>query len=382
MLEIKDKKDCCGCGACASICPKGCITLVEDDEGFLYPQINKENCVKCGLCKKICPVANAKKDSLITPKAYGCHSKNKEEVLQSSSGGIFSLLAKHFYNSKGVVYGAAFVDAYNVAHIRTTSLEELDKLRRSKYVQSETGEIFKSVQKDLQDGLQVLFTGTNCQIAGLKAFLLKDYENLYTQDIICHGVPSRKVWNKYLKENKIGKDAEINFREKSTGWLKYNFCAKENGQTKILEPFNQNKYMEAFLSDCSLRPSCYDCKFKGVERYSDITLADFWGVDKTQKELYYESGTSVVFVHSKKGQKLFEKISNEIQSQEVDFVDVVCGNPSYLFSAKENKNRKAFFENLEKMKFKKLTKKYCELAASQKIKRTIKKIVKKLKKNA
>ena len=380
MLEIRDKKDCCGCGACVNVCPKSCITLVEDIEGFMYPQVDETACINCGLCEKICPINNVKNDSLITPETYGCFNKNNEEVLKSSSGGIFSLLAKYFYRNNGVVYGAAFVDAYNVAHVRTTNETELDKLRRSKYVQSETSGIFKSVQQDLQKGLKVLFTGTNCQIAGLKAFLAKDYDNLYTQDIICHGVPSKKVWGKYLTENKIGKDAEINFREKSSGWERYNFCAKENGKTKIFEPFDKNSYMKAFLTDCSLRPSCYDCKFKSVDRYSDITLADFWGAEKTYKDLYFKNGTSIVLIHSSKGKELFEKIKKEIECKKVDFMIVVSDNPSYLFSSKENKNRKMFFENIDKIKFKKLTKKYCEPTASQKLKRRVVRFIKKIKK--
>lgn len=382
MLEIKNKKDCCGCGACANICPKGCIALVEDNEGFLYPQIDKAQCINCGLCKKICPINNTKKDSLKIPETYGCYNKNKEEVLKSSSGGIFSLIAKYFYKNNGVVYGAAFANAYDVKHIRTTTESELDKLRRSKYVQSEIGEIFKNVKDDLQDGKLVLFTGTNCQIAGLKAFLGKDFNNLYTQDIICHGVPSRKVWRKYLKENKISKNANVNFRDKSEGWLKYNFCVKENRQIKIKETYDKNYYMKAFLSDCSLRPSCYECKFKGVDRYSDITLADFWSVNKTNPELYLKEGTSVVFIHSDKGKNLFNDLKNDIEYNKVDFMVVVSNNPSYLFSAEANKNRELLFDNLDKRKLKKLAKKYCEPTTSQKIKGIIKKIINKIKKKA
>lgn len=372
------KVNCCGCGACANICPKRCITMQEDEEGFLYPKIDYSKCIKCGLCLKVCPILTAKPDTMQVPKVYACKNKNKEILTDSSSGGIFYLLAEEIIKQGGVVYSAKFVDAYTVAHCRVDKLEDLHKLRKSKYLQSVTADIFPRVKEDLLSGKKVLFTGTGCQIEGLQNYLMKPYENLYTQDIICHGVPSPKTWKLYLQSEKITKDCTINFRDKQAGWKDYCLKITKDNEILLSSHHKKNEYMRTFLSDCNIRPSCYDCKFKHLHRNSDITLADFWGIEKSYPEFDSIQGVSAVFIHSKKGAELFASILNKIESKEVTFDSAVKYNQSYFYSAKSNKNRAKFFKNLTKRNFKRRAKKYCMPTKFDKLKSKLRSVLKKL----
>lgn len=228
MIKTNDKKDCCGCSACVQRCPKQCISLYEDEEGFLYPRVDKTVCIDCGLCEKVCPVLNQSEGH--EPIAvYAAKNPNEEIRMQSSSGGIFTMLAERIIDEGGVVFGACWDKDWNVVHDYAESKEDIAKFRGSKYVQSNIGETFKQTETFLIEGRKVLFSGTPCQIAGLKHFLLKDYDNLLTIEIICHSVPSPGVWKKYLTEElnsnglTIGDIQQINFRDKSTGWETYSF---------------------------------------------------------------------------------------------------------------------------------------------------------------
>ena len=222
MIEITEKSNCCGCTACANKCPRNAIKMVEDDKGFLYPYIDRKKCINCGLCDKVCPIINKRKTENY-PKAYAAINKDEKIRLNSSSGGIFSALANYILEEQGIIFGAAFSDDFLVKHIMIDNKDDLYKLRTSKYLQSSLGDIYKEVEKKLNEGKKVLFTGTSCQINGLYGYLNKIYENLYTQDIICHGVPSPKVWKNYLKyrqEKDLESPTKINFREKTIGWIK------------------------------------------------------------------------------------------------------------------------------------------------------------------
>jgi len=361
MLEIENKEKCSGCHACYSVCPTKAIEMVEDEKGFKYPVIDQQKCINCHLCEKTCPIIN-KKIVDNEPKAYSCYNKNNEVRSKSSSGGIFTLIASKILEKNGVVFGASFNNKFMVEHIYVEKEEELYKLRGSKYLQSIIGDSYKQAKKFLEEGRYVLFTGTPCQIEGLLSYLNKDYEKLITQDIICHGVPSPKVWNKYLeyREKEDGEiPLEINFRSKENGWKNYNLKFRYNGR-EYKNNQNTDKYMQAFLKNVSLRESCYNCSFKKINRLSDITLADFWGIEKVKPKMFDDKGTSLVIVNSKKGNKLFNSIQDEIVKEEININEAIKYNPSMITSFKPDKNREKFFEHLDNMEFKELVNKYTE----------------------
>lgn len=376
-MEVIEHEKCCGCQACYNICPKNAISMLEDEKGFKHPKIDKEKCINCGLCRRICPILKSsieKKDN----ESYAIYNKNDEERLHSSSGGIFILLAKAIINNGGVVYGASLDENFIVNHCRAQTMADLSKLMGSKYVQSDIGISYKNVKKDLESGLSVLFTGTPCQIAGLKSYLNKEYPKLYTQDIICHGVPSPKVWEKYKEfRQKVDKDLplEINFRNKDNGWANYNITFEyKNGEYK--QNKNNDIYMKAFLRNTSLRDSCYNCIFKGINRVSDITLGDFWGIQEIMPEMNDNKGISLIVINSKKGQEMFELIKNNCKYKKCDFEEAIKYNPSMIKSVNEDKKRNAFFENLDKSDFEELVERNTsKKSLIERIKRKLKRII-------
>jgi len=360
MIEITDKTKCCGCYACYNICPKNAIIMKEDEKGFKYPIIDKEKCVNCGLCDKVCPIIQNKKNEN-EPKAYACYNKNEEIRKQSSSGGIFTLLAEEILNRNGIIFGAAFDNKFLIKHISVETIEELEKLRGSKYAQSQIGETYKKAKIELEKGRHVLFTGTPCQIEGLKTYLGKEYENLYTQDIICHGVPSPKVLDLYMKELNNKHDSKIvecSHRSKIKGWKNFCIYVKFQNKETYVKTHHEDLYMKAFLKNTILRDSCYKCSFKKLNRISDITLGDFWGVQNIMPEFDDDKGLSLVVVNSKKGQELFEKINKKIVLQNVNLNEAIKYNECMIKSVNIDKNREKFFDNINKMDFDKLVKKY------------------------
>ncbi len=361
MLKIDNKSNCCGCHACYNSCPQNAIIMEEDEKGFKYPKINENKCTNCGFCEKVCPILNKRKIAN-DPKAYACINKDENIRENSSSGGIFTLIAKEIINMGGVVFGTKFDSNFNVIHSYTSLEEELYKFRGSKYVQSIIGDNYKIAKSFLEAGKYVLFTGTPCQIEGLLAYLGKKYDKLFTQDIICHGVPSPKVWRKYLdyrKHKDEDRPLSINFRNKDNGWSSYNLkFTYENKSYKKSQV--EDKYMQAFLRNVCLRDSCYKCSFKKINRLSDITLADFWGIQRVKPELYDNKGTSLVIVNSEKGKELFESIKENIIQEEVNIEEALVGNTAMLTSAVVDKNRVKFFENLDKLDFSVLVNKYTE----------------------
>lgn len=379
MINITDKTKCSGCSACLNICPKKAISMKEDEKGFRYPNIDYNACINCNLCEKVCPIIN-KKEIKNSPKAYACYNKNEKVRMESSSGGIFSLLAEYILENNGVIYGAAFNDEWNVEHLRIENLDELYKLRTSKYLQSNIKNTYSLAKKDLDDDKIVLFTGTPCQVNGFISYLgNKIYDNLYTQDIICHGVPSPKVWKKYLEYRKK-QDSEspvrINFRQKDDGWNLYALLLQYNNNAYKIN-HNNDLFMQAFLRNASLRDSCYDCSFKSKNRQTDITLADFWGVDNVISGFNDNKGTSLVIVNTEKGRKLFDKIEKEIVSKEVDFEESIKYNPSMYTSVKIPQKRDEFFENLDNLNFDELVKEYTVKPRKENL---IKRILRKCKK--
>lgn len=345
MIE-KTYDKCTGCCACSNICPKDAISMNEDNEGFKYPVVDENKCINCGLCVNVCPTINKQIKINNDIKAYACINKDTDIRLKSSSGGIFSVIADYILSNNGIVFGAAFDKAWNVEHTYIEDIDDLDKLRTSKYVQSYIGVNYKYVKEFLEKGKLVLFTGTPCQIAGLKAYLGKDYDNLYCMDIICHGVPSPLVWRRFLNENYDVDDIKaINFRNKTTGWSGFSFKVQYTNKA-IIENRDSNLYMIGFLSDLYLRPSCYNCSFKTVERVSDITIADFWGINEILPKMNDEKGTSLIFIQSNKGKCLINKVKNNIELYEVDVNKAISFNSSMIKSVAKHRHREKFFKEI------------------------------------
>ena len=361
MIEINQKSNCCGCQACYNKCPKNAIEMLEDEKGFKYPQVNKEKCINCGLCEKVCPIINNKKIEN-TPKAYACINKDEEIRIQSTSGGIFTLLATAIINKGGVVFGASFNDEFGVYHTYSETIEDLAKFRSSKYLQSDIGLSYRKAKEFLDEGRYVLFTGTPCQIEGFKSFLGKEYEKLYLQDIICHGVPSPLIWKMYkeYRENKFNsKLSKMSFRsKKEEGWGRYHVDMEFENNDKYSINHNNDVYMKVFLKHLALRESCTDCKFKKNNRLSDVTLADFWGIKNVAADMNDEKGTSLVIVNSKKGQELMDEISDLMICKEVSLEKAISGNPSFNTVSKANANSDRFFEEVNSRNFDEVVNKY------------------------
>ena len=374
MIEIKDKKDCCGCHACMSVCAHRAITMQVDGEGFLYPVVNMDSCSDCGLCEQVCPV-NHQTSRSQPLKVYASKSRDEEVRHQSSSGGIFTLLAEAVIRDGGVVFGAKFDEEWNVVHASTETLDGLTAFRGSKYVQSAIGDAYMKVKEFLQQGRKVLFTGTPCQIAGLKKCLRKDYDNLLTVDVVCHGVPSPLVWQKYLSDTRkelcekhgaeedVSSSAmitDISFRDKTHGWSKYGFRLRYSSSAvkegSLLQPFSENVFMNCFLSYLSLRPSCHSCPSKGGKSGSDISIADFWGIEKYNAKFTDNKGASAVLVHTDKGKCLFGKI--DAIKEEQSFEQFRREVTTYYRSVEAHPKRSEFFERLNKAPLKELVSEY------------------------
>lgn len=348
MISLKNKYDCCGCSACAQACPKQCIIMVNDEEGFLYPQIDIDTCINCNKCERVCPIINqnsAKKPIV----AYAAKNKNDQIRLISSSGGIFTLLAEKTINNNGVVFGAKFNNKWDVIHDYTEKLDGIGVFRGSKYVQSQIGDNYKKAQKFLQEGREVLFSGTPCQIAGLHRFLNKTYLNLITVDIICHGVPSPMVWQKYIQRYHQKQITDILFRDKTNGWKNYEFVISSGQHTIIREKRANNVFMNLFLSDLCLRPSCSNCPAKKGSSHSDITIADFWGIEHVISTYDDDKGCNLVLINSIKGADIFNSL--DCEKVETNFDDAIKHNASYYKSVSEPKYRSYFFENFDKKGF-------------------------------
>lgn len=355
MINILDKVNCCGCAACVQKCPKQSISLHEDNEGFLYPVVNEETCIDCGLCDKVCPVLSQDKPKKPL-KVYAAINKNEVIRSQSSSGGIFTLLAEEIIKAQGVVFGARFDENWEVRHDFTETIEGIAAFRGSKYVQSQIGNNFQKVESFLKKGRKVLFCGTPCQIAGLKRFLRKEYDNLFTVDFICHGVPSPGVWRKYLKEKikeefgshcEEGKVINISFRDKSISWEKYSFVLDfvHNGtKIRVQEEKFKNLYLRGFLADLYLRPSCHQCPTKELKSGSDITIADFWKIENVLPAFYSSKGVSCLIVNSNNGNNLLMNVKSLMDYKETEFDLVVNYNKALLHSSILKDKRYDFFK--------------------------------------
>ncbi len=386
MIKVTDKSQCCGCEACRSVCPKKCISMKADKEGFLYPEVDLSQCIDCKLCEKVCPVLHPAFTDR-QPMVFAGINNDIKIRLQSSSGGIFTLLAEQTLRKGGIVFGACFDEQWNVVHRYAETREGFSRFRGSKYVQSFIGDSFLLTKRFLDEGRKVLFSGTPCQVAGLKNFLRKPYSNLLTVDVVCHGVPSPKVWQKYLHESVCNayhirrgssfsladKIKNISFRSKEKGWKKYHVRVEYQNGKKDSTPAAKNTYIQAFLSDLSLRPSCYACSAKLHHGQSDITLADFWGVERLHPEIDDDKGCGLILVHNDHVLSLLKSLYCQLLEQKLD--EVIAFNPSIIRSVKEPINRNFFYMMLDKTSF---AFSYKASASSALLMRIIRKIYRKL----
>ena len=364
MIESLHKDRCNGCCACMNVCPVRCIRMEPDAEGFIHPAVDNDRCTRCGLCVEKCPELNKQGicgDRALRPKTLAAWHVDPVIRKDSTSGGVFSALALNCWRSGGLVAGAVFAEDHTIHHILTIEPRELVRLRSSKYLQSFIGYTFEDIKKALDAGRKVLMCGTPCQIFGLYAVLGRDDANLVTCDFICRGVNSPKVFQNYVKtlERRYGaKAATIKFKDKSLGWHLFSTRIEfENGE-EYLQDRNHDSFMQGYLvHNAYMRPSCHSCSFKGLPRCGDLTLADFWGIEKNHPELDNDSGTSLVLVNSAKGKTILEESADLLISHECDFSDAVADNPCLFNSPARGPARSSFFKDVDKMPFDKICRK-------------------------
>lgn len=342
MIQILDRKDCCGCTACAERCPHHCITMTSDEEGFLYPVVDEDVCTHCNLCDSVCPVLHPSSPAL-SFKVYAARHIDPTIRQKSSSGGVFTALAESIIRDGGVVFGAKFDEQWQVVHSYTETMEGLAAFRGSKYVQSHMGNSYHDAELFLKEGRKVLFSGTPCQIAGLKCFLRRDYNNLQTVDIICHGVPSPLVWKEYVKT--YLPVTEISFRDKRAGWQKYGFSTRK-GNSYNFEIQQHNVFLRGFLQNLFIRPCCFSCRFRNFKSGSDITIADFWGIGKFVKEMDDDTGTNLVIQKNGDSSALVKVKSVEIPPK--DYSAIFHYNSSLTKDDQPHKDQALFWEEFQK----------------------------------
>ena len=353
MPKLATKEYCTGCTACASICPAKCIAMKADENGFLRPVVEAEKCVSCGLCEKSCPIITPLKVTDKQPKAYAAYSKDENMRLQSSSGGIFTEIARAVLEKGGAIFGAAYNDKFEVNHICVENEADLAKLHGAKYAQSDLRGIFADVKAKLNAGQKVLFSGTPCQVGGLKAYLRKDYPNLLTVDFVCHSVPSPMAWWEYVKyraeqDNGGELPESIDLRSKTTGWSRYQYSNLFQYSDNVTHSAKSTEslYMNLFVDGYINRESCEKCQFKGYNRVSDLTIGDFWGIWDIAPEMDDNKGTSVVLVQSSRGAEFFDKISESLALKEVSLEEASRQNQAMLKTATLNERRDEAFDRI------------------------------------
>ena len=383
MIRIQDKVNCCGCTACVQRCPKHCISLQEDNEGFLYPEVDEDVCIDCGLCEKVCPIIN-RADKIKSREVLAAKNTHEEERLNSSSGGVFLPLAREVMAKGGVVFGAVYDKQWEVHHVYAECIEDVYPMMGSKYLQSRIENTYKEAEQFLKQGREVLFVGSPCQIAGLRTFLRnKEYTNLLAVDFLCHGVPSPGVWRRYLAETYSGKEMEeqsrreaavgknsvlysslnskspigdIQFRDKRmSGWKKYRFVVRTKSASKAdkntvltSDIHRDNPFMRGFLSDIYLRPSCYACKCKNGVNHSDLTIADFWGINQIAPEFDDDKGVGLVLVNTAKGKEYFSKLSMTVLPSSIEVASRFNGG--FKEQTKVHPKRQRFFRLIDEGK--------------------------------
>lgn len=371
MIKLSNKSDCCGCTACISVCQHNAVTMEKDEEGFLYSHFNQSKCNNCGLCEKVCPIIQYKS----TPKAgnpgiYATINRNPQQYMQSSSGGIFILLCEYILSKNGIVCGAIYDKEFNVKHSFAKTLEECRAFQGSKYVQSDIRGIYPQIKSLLKSGTFVLFSGTPCQVAGLKLYLHKNYETLYTTDLICHGVPSPRIFQDYLKFIKGERNiAAINMKSKS-----------DQKGTAIRIDFTDGKYIrqtlktdlwnKLYFGHLIIRPSCHDCPFTHFNRTGDITIGDAWGIHKYYPNFHPNQMVSLTLINSSKGQLLFNNIQNKLDSISINKEE--SRQPQLEYPTKVSPIRDSFWKDYSQNGWKYILVKYLNYTITSRIKEKIK----------
>ena len=341
MIRIDRPTDCCGCEACAQRCPKQCIAMHADAEGFLYPRINTAACIDCGLCEQVCPVLRPAAPR--TPTAvYAAKNPDERIRMESSSGGVFTLLAERTIRAGGVVFGARYDEAWEVVPDSTETIEGLAAFRGSKYVQSRIGTSFARAEEFLKQGRQVLFTGTPCQIAGLNRFLRRSYDNLLTVDVVCHGVPSPLVWRRYLDEIGGGGISRISMRDKSTGWTNFRIRVSGTDRDLVNATVGDDPFMKGFLANLYLRPICHVCPAKSGRSCSDLSIADFWGIRRVLPRFADDKGVSLLLNYSEHGNRRIESLHMERCT--ASYKQALGSNSAIESSVPMPKQRKIFWD--------------------------------------
>lgn len=366
MIKIDEKEKCAGCTACCSICPKKCIEMKPDEEGFLYPVVDTEKCVDCHLCEKVCPVLHHKIEEKI-PGGYVCRSKDLGIVAASTSGGMFTPISRWIIEQGGVIFGVGFGEDWMVKHKMADSLEAAGEFRGSKYVQSYLGDTFENVKKKLEEDRWVCFSGTPCQAAGLKAYLNKEYEKLLIVEVICHGTPSPALWKKYVdyqEKRSRTKLKSVNFRAKTYGYHSGSMELQFQNGKKYKGSARTDYMLKSFFKEISSRPSCYHCAFKTVSRVSDLSLFDAWHVSQlVPGVLDDDKGYTNVLVHTEKGQKLLEELREQLELYPAD-VDKMVELDGIMVknSAKPHPKRKEYLKAMNELPIEALVRKFLPIS--------------------
>lgn len=347
-----DKKACCGCTACIHSCPAKAIKFEKDEEGFNYPVINKNKCINCGLCEIVCPISHPHYDNDKEPEVYAAMLQSIDERKRSSSGGLFYAIATWVINAGGIVFGATISDNLQVKHVSAESIHELQCLRGSKYVQSALNDVFTRVKENLQKGRWCYFVGTGCQVAGLKAYLRKNYNKLITSDLVCHGVPSQWLFDQhiiYLQNKYKGKVSDYKFRNNETGEGGEIFnLTDERGHTKTVrnKTYNISPYLYSFMYGMTLRYSCYDCKFATIPRQGDITLADYWGSKNFIPEMNNSNGVSLCLVNTEQGRMVWKQIKEFCEHRKSNIKDGVIYNKNVVQTTQPHPYRSYVYKKI------------------------------------
>ena len=359
-------QNCSSCAACVNVCARSAISMQLDAEGFYRPVIDAEKCVQCGACERVCPWNKSVENpnvADVSPKTVAAYAKDEAVRLQSSSGGIFTVLAERVLDYGGVVVGVAQTAPTRFGHIVVDNKADLEKLRGSKYVQANVGLVYREVRSLLKAGRKVLFAGTPCQVAGLYAVLGRAASaDLFTVDIVCHGTPSVKVFEKYVHEMEKTDDSVldgINFRDKSEGWSGYALLHRFRSGKSISVHHGRSKYMHLFLSRICQNVSCAECRYRKLPRIADITLGDYWGISKYHPEMNDDKGASVVLLNTTPGSMLFEAVADKVAQCDSKVEYAIAGNPCIVHSSTPHPKRAEFFANLDRCSLDQLIKKYC-----------------------
>lgn len=364
MIQITDPTQCCGCTACASVCPHGCITMRADAEGFLYPSVDPTTCIGCDACEAVCPVLHHPQ-AVDEPVAAAVRARDSALRLFSSSGGIFSLLATDVLNAGGAVAGAVYDETFTVRHVLAWDEAHVEPMRGAKYVQSDLGDLFCQIRELLQNDVPILFSGTPCQTAGLQAFLGKPYDNLLNVAVVCHGAPSPMVWRKHLQE--LGQEVtDVRLRDKRDSWKRYATNYFVDGR-EIFRPVMEDPYMKGFLRDLYNRPACAACPAKGGG-YADLTLGDFWGIEKILPELDDDKGTSLVLVHTARGKQALAALHARVDSRAVPFSDGIRYNPAVVHASPAHPMRAQAMQRLQTEPLAQVVGDYTRVSAADRLK--------------